>query len=109
MLGKCTNPSCSVSFRYLEEGTLFRLETDPALRLSSPKTLEYYWLCRSCSAAMTLRISEEGKVMPVALPKPVHGGPHKRGFISPRRQNGLLLSGVNLSLAGHRRSKGSVG
>jgi len=43
MLGKCTNPSCSVSFRYLEEGTLFRLETDPALRWSNPKTREYYW------------------------------------------------------------------
>ncbi len=43
MLGKCTNPSCSISFRYLEEGMLFRLETDPALRWSNPKTPEYYW------------------------------------------------------------------
>lgn len=61
MLGKCTNPSCSASFRYLEEGILFRLETGPALRLSNPKKPEYYWLCRSCSAAMTLHISKEGK------------------------------------------------
>lgn len=107
MLGKCTNPSCSVSFRSLEGGILFRLEADPALRLSNPKTLEYYWLCRSCSATMTLQISEEGNVIPV--PVPVHGGTHQRDSILPKRQNGLLLSGVSLSAERHRRSKGFAG
>jgi len=36
MVAKCTNPSCSTAFRHLEEGTLFRLEADPTLRLSNP-------------------------------------------------------------------------
>ncbi len=70
MLGKCTNPSCSASFRYLQEGILFRLEADPGLRLPNPKQAEYYWLCRSCAPAMTLRLSQEGKVIPVPLPAP---------------------------------------
>jgi hypothetical protein len=108
MLGKCTNPSCSASFRYLEDGLLFRLETDPALRLSHPKTSEYYWLCRSCAATMTLRISKDGKVIPVALAAPAHSGHHGRPFISPKRQNGLLLSSITFSKERYR-SKGSIG
>jgi len=66
MLAKCTNSSCSASFRHLEEGVLFRLETDPTLRSSNPMTPEYYWLCDGCSAAMTLHISKEAKVIPIA-------------------------------------------
>jgi hypothetical protein len=46
MLGKCSSPSCSAVFRYLEEGLLFRLEADPPLRLSNPKRLEYYLAVR---------------------------------------------------------------
>jgi len=108
MLGKCSNPSCSASFRYLDDGLLFRLETDPALKLCNPKTLEYYWLCHSCAAAMTLRISKDGKVIPVELPAPAHGKHHGRDFISPKRQNGLLLSGIRFSKEKYR-SRGSVG
>jgi hypothetical protein len=52
MLGKCANPSCSASFRRLGDGRLVRLETDPRLRLSNPKT-EYFWLCPTCSAMMS--------------------------------------------------------
>ncbi len=110
MLGKCTNPSCSASFRYMQEGMLFRLEADPALRLSDPKKPEYYWLCHSCASAMTLRISQEGKVMPVPLSAPVHSGRHSgrqgHDFIPSKRQNGLLLTGVRLSSERHHRSKG---
>ena len=32
MVAKCSNPSCSASFRHLEEGMLFRLEADPTLK-----------------------------------------------------------------------------
>jgi hypothetical protein len=109
MVAKCTNPLCSASFRHLEEGMLFRLETDPTLRSSNLKTPEYYWLCGSCSAAMTLHISEEGEVIPVALSAPVHGGPHGCGFISSKRQKGLLLSGVSYSTERHRRGARFVG
>ena len=103
MVAKCTNPSCSTAFRHLEEGTLFRLEADPTLRLSNPMTPEYCWLCRSCSAAMTLHISKEGKVIPVTFPAPVHGGPSGSDFIASMRQEGLLLSCVSFSTERHRR------
>ena len=92
MVAKCSNPSCSALFRRLAEGRLFRLEPDPTLPGSSKSNrLEYFWLCGSCSAAMTLYVSGEGKVIPVALPAPVHGGPHWSDFISSKQQKGLLL------------------
>jgi hypothetical protein len=47
---------------------LFRLENDSPLGFDNPTTPEHYWLCRSCSAAMMLHISKEGKVIPRALP-----------------------------------------
>lgn len=62
MLGKCANPPCSASFRRLGDGRLFRREPDPRLRLSNPKT-EYFWLCPTCSAVMTLRIDASGMVV----------------------------------------------
>jgi hypothetical protein len=109
MIAKCTNPSCSTSFRYLEEGMLFRLENDSALGLDNRMTPEYYWLCRSCSTAMTLHISKEGKVIPLALTAPVHGGPQGSDFISSERQKGLLLSVVSFSTERHRRRARFVG
>jgi len=45
MLVKCTNPSCSASFRYLRDGRLFRLEREPTLRSSKTNRVEYFWLC----------------------------------------------------------------
>jgi hypothetical protein len=82
---------------------LFRLENDSPLGLDNPTTPEYYWLCRTCSAAMTLHISKEGKVTPRALPAPVHGGSQESDFIWSERQKGLLLSVVSFSTARHRR------
>jgi len=82
---------------------LFRLENDSPLGLDNPMMPEYYWLCRSCSAAMTLHISKEGKVIPRALPAPLHGDPQGSDFISSERQKGLLLSVVSFSTVRHRR------
>ncbi len=109
MLGKCTNPSCSASFRYMEQGILFRLETDPVLRLSNPRSPEYYWLCRNCSATMTLHISKEGKVEPFALPAPLHGVPHRNYCLWPKREDGLTLSDVRSATEKKRRGTGSGG
>jgi hypothetical protein len=109
MIAKCSNPSCPASFRYLEQGLLFRLETDPTLRLSHPMMPEYHWLCRSCSATMTLHISKEGKVIPVAIPARVHCGLKESDFILTERQQGLLLSGVSFSAERHRRHARFVG
>jgi hypothetical protein len=51
MLGKCSNPSCSAPFRYLQNGQLFRLESDPVLRTSKFNQPEYFWLCVSARPA----------------------------------------------------------
>src|SRR5208283_3778829 len=109
MLAKCTNSSCSASFRHLEEGMLFRPETDPTLRSSNLKKPEYYWLCGSCSAAMTLHISKDGKVIPVVHPAPVHGDPYGSDFIVSMRQGGLVLSYISFSTEKHRRHARFVG
>jgi hypothetical protein len=109
MLGKCTNPSCFASFRYLEEGMLFRLETDRTQRLPNPRMPEYYWLCRSCSKAMTLHISKEGNIVMMALPLPVQRRSHGPDFTPSHRQKGLVLSGVSFSTERHRRGPGYVG
>jgi|ERR1039458_5595836 hypothetical protein len=109
MLGKCTNPSCSASFRHMEDGILFRLDTDPTLRLPNPKRPEYYWLCRTCSATMTLHNSKEGKVVPVALPVPLDGVPHRSDCIWPKRENGLTLSDVRSATEKKRRGDGVGG
>lgn len=109
MLGKCTNPSCSASFRYLQEGLLFRLEADPALRLPNPKRPEYYWLCQNCASVLTLGLSTEGKVIPVPRPAPVDSGRKGRhpgpNFIRSKPQNGLWLRGVRFATERRCRSK----
>jgi len=89
MLSKCCNPSCVDSFRYLTGGKLFRLENNP----SNHAITEYFWLCPKCSATMTLCISDEGEVIPVAVPTPIHAG---TGSTITKRQKGLLLSDVSL-------------
>ena len=58
MVAKCANPSCSVSFRNLQERRLLRLEADPELTPSvnsyagSHSRVEYFWLCSHCSEFM---------------------------------------------------------
>ena len=109
MLGKCSNPSCSASFRYLQEGLLFRLEADPALRLPNPKRPEYFWLCQNCASLLTLGLSTEGKVIPVPRPAPVESGRKGRhaghAFIPSKPRNGLWLRGVRFATERRRRSK----
>jgi hypothetical protein len=67
MLAKCANPFYSACFRRLGDGRLFWLEPDPRLRLSNPK-IEYYWLCPTCSAVMTLRLDVSGTVVTAPCP-----------------------------------------
>jgi hypothetical protein len=99
MLGKCTNPSCSASFRSLKEGRLFRLENNPTLRSCNVTTAEYFWLC-SCST-MTLHLSDDGSVIPVVLPEPFRGVPDGVALTSADREKGLLLRSVSSSLPEH--------
>jgi len=64
MLANRTNPSCCVSFRYLKDGRLFRLERDPTLSSKSNR-VEYFWLGHRCSSETTLRLREDGTVATV--------------------------------------------
>lgn len=92
MLGKCTNPSCSAAFLYLQEGTLFRVECDPALDFFVRTKPQYFWLCRRCSERMTLRLDQETTVKAVPF---AEAAPYNRcdvPFAPVERKEGLLLS-----------------
>jgi hypothetical protein len=65
MISKCANPACATRFLYLHEGKLYRFEReaqdnldlmlgfDPTVRKHSTG-VQFYWLCESCAASMTL-------------------------------------------------------
>jgi hypothetical protein len=91
MVAKCGNPSCPARFRRLNDGKLFRLETDPVLKPTTVKVKEYFWLCRDCSSTMTLHLGVDGAVSPVLLPNMVL---QPGEFISANREKGLLLREV---------------
>ena len=100
MLAKCTNTSCCAEFRYLHEGTLFRLELDTTVRPPEDKATEYFWICGGCSAKMTLRLGEEGTVIAVPLPHSVGGDSEEKAFVVGDRKNGLMLHKTRLLLSG---------
>jgi hypothetical protein len=104
MLGKCSNPSCSAPFRYLRDGKLFRLESDPRLRTSKPNKLEYFWLCDHCSPRMSLRIGDAGGTLPVLLPGSDQRDFNGKGITLVDRRDGLLLSRLGFSKAGRGTS-----
>jgi hypothetical protein len=82
MLAKCANPSCSASFLRLQDGRLFLLETDLTPRSSKAKAGEYFWLCKGCSAGMTLRLAQDGGVAATGLRQVLRAGP---ASLSPRQ------------------------
>ena len=90
MVAKCSKLSCSSSFLYLEDGRLFRLESDPAPRSSQSHPVEYFWLCRRCASMMTLRLTEDGKVIAGPLPESIRI-PDGAALTAVDRRNGLLL------------------
>lgn len=109
MLAKCANPSCSTPFRYLENGTLFRLESDPWCA-SHQRCREFFWLCRSCSATLTLRLDEGANVRVAAAGNPPRSGDDEFSFVLLDRQNGMLLSRVILfEHRGRQRAKAEGG
>ena len=98
MLAKCANPSCSVLFRRLDEGTLFRLENDPALalELSDLKRPEYFWLCGCCSETVMLRLDGDAGLRVVPSP-PVERTADDADFTTLDRHNGLRLARIRFS------------
>ncbi len=95
MLAKCANPSCSTPFRYLDTGTLFRLESDPWCA-SDDKVREYFWVCKECSSTFTLRLDDSGKIRVASLQNPPGKAEDGLDFILLDRQCGRLLSRITL-------------
>ena len=94
MISKCFNPACSSFFRSLREGTVFRLEPDAAFT-GSRVDLEYFWLCKSCEAAMTLTLREDGVVILAPAPPPYAHGVRRDMPLAFNRSKGLVLRSVS--------------
>jgi hypothetical protein len=79
MLSKCANPNCSSTFLHLHDGKLFRWETqisnrnptefgaDPTLNKSA-RHIEFFWLCQSCAASMTLQFQRGVGIVAIEAP-----------------------------------------
>lgn len=71
MLAKCSNPSCSASFRFLHSGKLFHFENRYASNNRNPAPLahsaEMFWLCEKCAAELTLVLDCERGIRTVPL------------------------------------------
>ena len=94
MLTKCSNPSCPVPFRYLEDGRLFRLESDLATRPSKCNRVKYFWLCHCCSTTMMLRLREDGRVV-TDLHQSAFLGSLMVSLLRRQIEKGLLLRSVS--------------
>jgi len=62
MVIRCANPKCSLPFKYLYVGRVFRLRLYGTGRHGAPQDretrVEYFWLCASCSSVFTLIFDE---------------------------------------------------
>ena len=105
MLAKCANPLCSAPFRYLEAGRLFRVENDSA-NSSCREQPEYFWLCRTCSNSMTLRLDEFGEVRIVGFHDPACHRANPAELFQLDQQRGRVLNRVSF-FSDHRRRRRS--
>ena len=108
MLAKCANHACLTRFRYLENGTLFRLESDPQ-KSSDHKFPEYFWLCRGCSPSLTLRLNGAGRIRVAKSSDLQQPGDDGIDFVLLDRQNGTLLSRITLFQHRGRRQQKTEG
>ena len=101
MLANCTNSLCSAPFRFLGEGKLFRLESDPPIRPGTSNHGESFWLCHRCSSVMTLRLKGNGAVETIPLLDALRAVPNGVSITSVQREMGLVLRSVRLSSQRH--------
>ena len=94
MLNKCANPDCGETFRYLQEGRLFRVEREREREslYSAPSQPEYFWLCSNCCEKISLRLGTEERVTAVEAPDPISVTAGRSHFVLLDRKEGLLLS-----------------
>lgn len=55
MVAKCANPSCSKTFRYLHEGTLYRMGICKPNGQGWSEHSEWFWLCDECASKMVVK------------------------------------------------------
>jgi len=90
LLSKCASPDCVATFRYLQQGKLFRLEKERTKDFLHSPEPEYFWLCGNCSETASLRLDQDSKVMIVNILTPETAGGSR--FVALDRRDGLLLS-----------------
>jgi hypothetical protein len=100
MLAKCANPSCSASFRHLADGRLFRLETEPRFPSPDSRETEHFWLCEACSAATTLRLTLDGRVVATGLANTLCNGPYV-ALNAVDREHGAFLRSISFLPRAH--------
>ena len=61
MVSNCANPDCGAEFLYLHEGTVFTIELPD-------KSVQCYWLCKSCARHMRVVYDPSEGVKVVARP-----------------------------------------
>lgn len=104
MLAKCSNPSCKEVFRYLHDGRVFILESNPVLPPDRLKKPEYFWLCRCCSSKMTLRFGEDEHVSAMSLPAGFEDDPTTKLCSHDRRAEFMLRTLVFPECLGKKRT-----
>jgi hypothetical protein len=92
LLAKCANPSCAASFRYLQEGTLFRFECEPPQGVPGANETEYFWLCPNCTKKMILRLDATSKIRLVPQPDGTSLAAGSAGITLPHGKRRLRLS-----------------
>jgi hypothetical protein len=108
MLTKCINASCSASFLHLAHGRLFRLESTLPAESPNAKETEYFWLCETCSAGMTLHLVQDGAVVPAKLREALCSG-RELALSSLNRDNGRFLRSVTFLRRTHPKSTRNSG
>jgi len=92
LLNKCANLDCGESFRYLQQGKLFRVEKVTRDGSSEVEHPEYFWLCQECSEKVSLRLDGNAKVTAVALSDRESRNTAEALFLPLDRKEGVLLS-----------------
>jgi hypothetical protein len=85
---------------------VFVLENDPIVGRETSKRPQYFWLCRSCSSKMTLRLRADTSVVPVVLRHKVQEQHNEPVLDSPDRNAGLTLR--NIKFPEHHSSRRKI-
>ena len=96
LLDKCNNPACRASFRYLNEGRLFRIEND-SNQSTALKKSEYFWLCGKCALDMSLRLADDATVQMVPVCDRLRPARTSFDFVAVDRKDGLVLTCLNFT------------